>query len=63
MQHASDQEPLKGTMERGGEFGHVDCPPVVMEGGLILTLCPSALCMHPLYYMKPCSLICAPMKS
>ena len=66
MEHMSDQEThlaLKGTIERGGKFGHVDCPPVIMEGGLTLKLCPSALCMHPLNCMKSCSLICAPMKS
>ena len=37
MEHMSDQEThlaLKGTIERGGKFGHVDCPPVLMEGGL-----------------------------
>ena len=45
MEHMSDQEThLKGTIERGGKFGHVDCPPVIMEGGLTLPqLC---VCTH-----------------
>ena len=59
MQHTSGQEThlaLKGCLERGGKFGHVHCPPVVMRVGLFsgyvpqvmsLRLCPSALCMHP----------------